>query len=781
MLKRLVLEVEILDVDNRNAAQGILEKERERSGSTVLPSELKLSYSRGESISKEFWEWLWRRCSQVKTLDVGNAGGVIVQSLSEGMLTQMPSLDKIRLGQDAKDAIDLTDNEIATLLSGCRKGWKVVEAKNTVRFRGAAMEALATHFGTLEELAVYGCSGFKGIHLARVLSFSPRLRSLAAIDDELYLRTTYPHFDADTFIDKNHKTGLLNTWACEISLRVLKVKITGIPRPDVNSDGVNERYPGEGRMIQRQVYDRLARLTNLETLWLGHHPFFMDESIPELDDMICRRLSRLDLAQCARVNKKWNKIATPYLWYDIKWVWRGTKEKFFHRMVLEDYLYERRKQQEQELAENSMKQHTQPIPSNSLPALTKYGRWIRHIPEPMYLLSRFQSQQVLIEHGEEPTAHELLRHLYQRCPAVQVQYLYLTGEDLKSDDLLRTFAEIIVPLAHHLHIGNSYDKNYITDSFRLKYLLSGCSSKLEKLTLDVDIRYTEYQDDRENQESLTEGMSVHMLNLNEAVLGRDAYGGLGLTDSEVAKLLSGSCKGWKVVKFGGDAMQALTKTLPTLKELVVDGCGDFTSNDLAQVLSSSPNLHTLVAIDDGPYIMNAFSHFEAGAFIDRDPSTKSLKRWACEVSLKVLKVKITDIPRPDVDGGINERYPGEGQEIQKRVYDRLARLTSLETLWLGHSPNFTYVWRRFGEQKSQDQCLEMTLESGLHKLSGLMDLRVLNVSGMDTRIGPKEVQWMTKYWPRLKAIRGLDKEGGEKEAVKWLQERHPDIDLEKRQ
>lgn len=277
MLKRLVLEVEILDVDNRNAAQGILEKERERSGSTMLPSELKLSYSRGESVSKEFWRWLWRRCSQVKTLDVGNAGGVIVQSLGEGMLTHMPSLDKIRLGQDAKDAIDLTDNEIATLLSGCRKGWKVVEAKNTVRFRGAAMEALATHFGTLEELAVYGCSGFKGIHLARVLSFSPRLRSLAAIDDECYLRSTYPHFDADTFIDKNPKTGSLNTWACETSLRVLKVKITGIPRPDVNSDGVDERYPGEGRIIQRQVYDRLARLTNLETLWLGHHPFFMDE------------------------------------------------------------------------------------------------------------------------------------------------------------------------------------------------------------------------------------------------------------------------------------------------------------------------------------------------------------------------------------------------------------------------------------------------------------------------------------------------------------------------
>ncbi|KAK3811299.1 MAG: hypothetical protein J3Q66DRAFT_404678 [Benniella sp.] len=40
--------------------------------------------------------------------------------------------------------------------------------------------------------------------------------------------------------------------------------------PDVRElQSIEEAYPGEGHGIQSQVYDRLARLTNLETLWLG--------------------------------------------------------------------------------------------------------------------------------------------------------------------------------------------------------------------------------------------------------------------------------------------------------------------------------------------------------------------------------------------------------------------------------------------------------------------------------------------------------------------------------
>lgn len=513
-------------------------------------------------------------------------------------------------------------------------------------------------------------------------------------------------------------------------------------------------------------------------------------------------------------------------------------------MVLESYLDEQQEQREQEA--HSTKQHTQPLPAHSLPTLTKYGRWIRHVPEPMYLLSCFglpQTQQALVGRSEQPTTHELLRHIYQRCPAVRIPYLYLTDEDLLSDDLLRTLAEVVVPLVCHLHIGSSRDTNAVTESCRLRYLLGGCSGVLEKLTLDVDIKCTETKCgkkndqeergskawpflkelkllwcyDRQNPESLwsfwpwlwrqcahleklvvcevdktisqslVEGMSEHMSNLSEITLGRDVHGGLGLTDGEVAGLLSGSRKGWMTVRvkrtaqFREKAMQALTDHLPTLRKLVVDGCDDFAGSHLVRVLSSSPNLHTLVAIDDGLYPVGEFSRVEAGTFIDRDSDTNSLKTWACEASLKVLKVKITSIPRPDLDKAedVKETYPGEGRKIQKQVYDRIARLSNLETLWLGHTPSFRYVWRRSRQQEDQYNCMAMSLESGLHELSRLVDLTELNVSNMKTRIGVKEVQWMTEYWPRLSAIRGLVKDSDSK-AIEWLKEQYPEIDTKER-
>lgn len=68
-----------------------------------------------------------------------------------------------------------------------------------------------------------------------------------------------------------------------------------------------------------------------------------------------------------------------------------------------------------------------------------------------------------------------------------------------------------------------------------------------------------------------------------------------------------------------------------------------------QALSSNPNLQSLAAINDGLYTAYTTPYIKAGMLIDRDPSTRFLKAWACETSLNVLKVKIADILRPDVD------------------------------------------------------------------------------------------------------------------------------------
>jgi hypothetical protein len=55
----------------------------------------------------------------------------------------------------------------------------------------------------------------------------------------------------------------------------------------------------------------------------------------------------------------------------------------------------------------------------------------------------------------------------------------------------------------------------------------------------------------------------------------------------------------------------------------------------------------------------------------------------------------------------------------------------LETLWLGDECNEVDI-----------EYLEMSLESGQHKLSGLKRLKELCVKGLCTKIGVREVQWM---------------------------------------
>jgi hypothetical protein len=133
-------------------------------------------------------------------------------------------------------------------------------------------DSLAKHFHTLEMFSVCNCRDVASLDLALVLSSSPNLRSLGITQgnfrwNDLGWYDWPTVFKAEKFIDLIPNTSILKTWLCESSLTVLKSFISDIPRPDLYS---KEAYPGEGRKIQGQVYDRLGRLMNLETLWLGY-------------------------------------------------------------------------------------------------------------------------------------------------------------------------------------------------------------------------------------------------------------------------------------------------------------------------------------------------------------------------------------------------------------------------------------------------------------------------------------------------------------------------------
>ncbi|KAG0301793.1 hypothetical protein BGZ97_002617 [Linnemannia gamsii] len=563
--------------------------------------------------------------------------------------------------------------------------------------------------------------------------------------------------------------------------------------------------------------------------------------IPELDEKVCLQLHRHSVLQCAKVNKKWRRIFTPYIWRDLSGYRSIRDSKAFCKMILHDYLEEHERQQQQQPPKENprLEQSTQKRSSPPLSLLAKYGACIRLIPENPSSLLNDLTNGISYLSKEQPidlTPQDLFRHLLKHCTALDVPHLRLKGSCLQSNHLLETVADFIVPLAHRMVIGSGP-----VESWKLKHLLTRCSSKLKELTLDTviigpkDGKGDEEESDEEEVintgaqprylrldfcedaleskafwswlwkrsmhverlevlstygmvHNLAEGMLSHMSNLDKIELGsetfafrdEDGYDAYCMEqeDEHVATLLSSCRKGWKAVQirsgafFGDAAWNSLVNHFFTLEEMVVLGGVSIGGNQLRRILSSCPNLHTLITIDDGTYFnSDDFSvDMYAEQFVDLDHATLSLNPWACERSLKVLKVLVIRVSdRPN-----RYRYSAP----QSLVYKRLARFTNLETLWLGHDPHIEVERHPSISVEPQDDRLQMSLESGLDMLQGLTALQELGVSNMETLIGWKELQWMTQHWPRLCIIRGMDEKGRDKEAAQWLQDHHSGIKLQ---
>ncbi|KAI8352304.1 hypothetical protein B0O80DRAFT_499604 [Mortierella sp. GBAus27b] len=560
--------------------------------------------------------------------------------------------------------------------------------------------------------------------------------------------------------------------------------------------------------------------------------------IPELDDMICRHLSPHDLTQCAQVNRKWHTAVMPQLWNDLSWIGDApvSQQQAFLKLILEDYLQEQHRR-ELQLKDGNMDQSVQAQSST----LAKYRYWIRVLPHSLAFVNldswfdansnEDNSTQRLISQGNESTTRELLLHLFKQCNTADVVRYSLDHWTILSDPVENAIAEHVLPRVHHLNVEATYLQTP-RGLGELKQLLSLCSTKLETLVLDVyfyphwnlgesfnddddkvqqphdstdwtsfknlvlcrvwfddhpqsiafwswiyerckwveKIEIRNFQQD--SASVLAKDMLIHMPNLTEITMGDNDRLSIGaaITTNEVASLLGASAKGWKVVKlkitrgFGKEAMRVLEQHFSTLEEFHVERSRSCPSAEgLVHLLSSCPNLRTFILKEN---------QLDAPFFIDNDPVTGFLNTWACESSLKVLEFYLGSIQRQGVstdnENGIN---PGQGCEVGGLVFDRLARLTNLEKLRLGME------LRMGGVLPWQRSMCELSLESGLDKLSGLKKLKKFSVLGMATRIGVQEVQWMVEHWPRLRVINGLDWNGANEDAVKWLEEHCPKIVL----
>ncbi|KAF9126239.1 hypothetical protein BGW39_006757 [Mortierella sp. 14UC] len=83
----------------------------------------------------------------------------------------------------------------------------------------------------------------------------------------------------------------------------------------------------------------------------------------------------------------------------------------------------------------------------------------------------------------------------------------------------------------------------------------------------------------------------------------------------------------------------------------------------------------------------------------------------------------------------------------------------------------------FLNPRFQFSCLPLSLASGLDLMSGLKELRELNVEEMAHLIGVEEVRWMVEHWPKLSRVIGLAVKGEVNDAVEWLKQARPWIEL----
>ncbi|KAF9118664.1 hypothetical protein BGW39_000966 [Mortierella sp. 14UC] len=200
-----------------------------------------------------------------------------------------------------------------------------------------------------------------------------------------------------------------------------------------------------------------------------------------------------------------------------------------------------------------------------------------------------------------------------------------------------------------------------------------------------------------------------------------------------------------------------------------DGDGIKTElNVVGILLESCPNLTTIDAIQ---------CRIDAAHLLEHP--------WVCEETLETFCCQIVGVDRltPDeyqslsLEQGDSSRSIAEGkykrsQEQHSRVYERLARLTRLQTLDLGG--NIIDYWmysfledsgfelvkdvngRLFLEFSTPIMdSLEFSLASGLDQLVSLKNLKVFGFEGHDHRIERAELEWIARHWPKLTVMRGL--------------------------
>ncbi|KAK3833010.1 MAG: hypothetical protein JOS17DRAFT_801985 [Linnemannia elongata] len=275
------------------------------------------------------------------------------------------------------------------------------------------------------------------------------------------------------------------------------------------------------------------------------------------------------------------------------------------------------------------------------------------------------------------------------------------------------------------------------------------------------------------------------------------------SDELMGGLLRASRLGWRVLSLlrmdapRASAYDAVMENAKTLEELHLQKwSGGKEAADHSFFLDffcTAKNLRRLTGYNHGERCICdwAVEIHAYDALVEHTEDVDFDCKWALGSKIESLQMQIVGVPRPDVvcrgDGtplrdwmveqGLDKR---KRYEAQRYIYDQLARMTGIRELVLGVIDIQKYDVARYGVGISRIretasplevedvlmeageafklvnyQSLEFSLESGLGLLSGLKEMRVLDVKSTAHRIGVAELEWMRLHWPKLQEIRGL--------------------------
>jgi hypothetical protein len=550
--------------------------------------------------------------------------------------------------------------------------------------------------------------------------------------------------------------------------------------------------------------------------------------IPKVDSMIAQYMDRRTLVRCSLLSKYHHWIVTPFLWRGLSAI-RPFKLHAFRQMVLDDF--DRSKQDPPPAEPSILSKYAQwiqqidayqdlfhyfyrddPDPHNIIDHLLVRcpNAMLRSIHMNNYALESVVCVQFLCLNyvprtcalrlttdRDKPVEYWMLKQILSHCSK---HFKRLTLDITVRDTLLKksvwegpleedkTFPSIkylnLIRLKTDMPPGNVWP------------WLWGYCSRLKSLQVyRINHEYLEIFDAISSDTPL----------LTTLGLGGNNASYEPICDGTCAALISGA-QGWQrlQLRYAADILAlskaAMANHYSTLVEVLIDGYNGMGYEDVITILSLCPRLQSLITFDDESYSdEGSLLDIPTIAFIDMDPETGKLKQWACTNTLRVLQVKIV----PET-GPLGKNLK---QQLSRVVCARLASLTKLEVIRLGHQLRGRFdhpedvgeVWEddvqgnpngaapetaqvsSGGPGPSHDAQLsvleyygtipsgiKMTIKSSLQALANLRVLRVLDVTGLHTRISDKDIRGMFKQWPSLQTIIGIRSVSGP-ERIQWLQ------------